>query len=1598
MDKHSVKVFICCCYTLLITSVVLAQQTNTEKREMLFRISSLRKVKADSLVAVIKGGSKQGITIGSTGPVSGTYEKGKDRTNLELGFAAVQRVDSNLSLVIIRPKDSSAVNKNAQILKGDYIKLPIKINKLPYHSIFFDLALLDIDFKNLDNKELYKFNDLLAFDSKKAEDSLLLACAKDVFDTYTFFKDDTSGAFKSLREKNLIGRYDKKSPFDVMSQCTPRDVFAFLNFVKSYPGKYIGNSWKINETFATWVINNAPYSKIEFLDSLRLYKNNVAALRQFIAKNKALMIKDEFVRGWLSDAVDNYNLSDFKNSDELIGIAKLVLPYLNDDRSTGFYYYVTAQLQQDKRNYTRAIGLCDTGIIYFEKCKDFEFYTECFFKKAYCYKQLKNYDAAITVYSLLKPIMTTNNWPTDDKIKTNQTAKYYRDFANAHESKTEYPKAIEYYQLSIELYKNIKTYNSLLLAAENELRLAKIYAKQGEYVKASNIYNQQLKTYRQLNDSKNEADVLDNLGYIESKIGNYRIAIAHYQRARQLHVFYKEYSEAGFSESSIAQCLWSLGQLDSAIIGHKTALVFRKTANNNTGQGYSWSKLGALYGKVGKKDQALISYDSAAHYYSLAKDSSSLITNLLNIGEVYENDKQYRKAFDYYIKVKDIYEKQSRINDMIDGYMKLGSASYKFDTSLSRNYYEKALVNARKIGDKSNELYSLLNLGLLKNRNYDLVGGQQLFNNALKITIEQKNKSEEAYCYNYIGQASYNQLDYDRALVSYSKAVKIYDSLNEKSSLPPIYGSMGYCYQSKGDFVQSMQYLKKQQALAVEIKNSAEEASALGSLSFQYVITGDLKLSGDAADSCLAIYKRLNNNWQLGNAYITKGNVENKLAAYANAVQYYSLADSLFQAEKDDLGRSTAQNNIGNVYFFQANYDKALDYFFESEIFLAKLKYANESALLAKLNIGEVYYHKKDYKKAETYLMQGYTLAKERKAGRMLTSANLLLGKLYFDLKDYAKSETYLLQSFESSLKTNETGNLTEGSLFLSRLYNAKNDAIKARQYLNTSIAIAEKSNNTEYYWEALYEMGMQFYAIDKFDSAVFYMKKGVEIVEKRAQNLFGGAEAKKIYSADYRKVDLYNKLVASLVKINNKEEALYYADKSNNQAIKEQTEKAGFATNDKEKSTAVQQSNELLQKQNAVEEAIEKEKAKPVDKQSKELIASLESIRQIAQKDYINYINGLVKKYPDLQSYFSKTNPADFKNNMRYIPDSTLAVLYIINDNQLYIFTGTKKEISIKTIELKTDINKQADRFLNILRNPENVTGTAALRLRASVKRKDGIKGDFKAEAALLYDLLITPIQDQLKDKKNICIIPNGKLSNIPLQAIGKIVNNEFRFLVEDYAVFYTNKIDIFSKPFEKVAIAESFMALGNPDKTLPSAAEEVRGLSKIVRNAAVYTEGDATEAKATDALSNFSYVHFATHGVLDFADFEKSYLVFAPEQSTNSDGRLTIEKINGLTITNCSMVTLSACETAVSKESVKGWYISPANSFLQNNVSTVVASLWQVDDKATSILMEAFYRNLTTMSKTEALRKAQALLSKNPEYAHPYFWSAFVLYGDWR
>jgi CHAT domain-containing protein len=92
--------------------------------------------------------------------------------------------------------------------------------------------------------------------------------------------------------------------------------------------------------------------------------------------------------------------------------------------------------------------------------------------------------------------------------------------------------------------------------------------------------------------------------------------------------------------------------------------------------------------------------------------------------------------------------------------------------------------------------------------------------------------------------------------------------------------------------------------------------------------------------------------------------------------------------------------------------------------------------------------------------------------------------------------------------------------------------------------------------------------------------------------------------------------------------------------------------------------------------------------------------------------------------------------------------------------------------------------------------------------------------------------------------------------------------------------------------------------------------------------------------------------------------------------------------------LLVLSACETATGDRRAA---LGLSGTALRSGAASTLASLWSVDDRATAMLMQEFYRSLARpgTTKAQALRTAQ--ITVRQQYAHPYYWSAFVLVGNW-
>jgi CHAT domain-containing protein len=149
---------------------------------------------------------------------------------------------------------------------------------------------------------------------------------------------------------------------------------------------------------------------------------------------------------------------------------------------------------------------------------------------------------------------------------------------------------------------------------------------------------------------------------------------------------------------------------------------------------------------------------------------------------------------------------------------------------------------------------------------------------------------------------------------------------------------------------------------------------------------------------------------------------------------------------------------------------------------------------------------------------------------------------------------------------------------------------------------------------------------------------------------------------------------------------------------------------------------------------------------------------------------------------------------------------------------------------------------------------------------------------------------------------------------------------------------------------------------------------------------------------LANYRIVHFATHGLVNSEHPELSGIVLSlfDEQGRSQDGFLRLHDIYNLHLP-ADLVVLSACSTGLGKEIKGEGLIGLTRGFMYAGASSVVASLWKVDDEATAELMKHFYAAMFTkqLAPPAALREAQLRMSRDKRWSAPYYWAGFVVQG---
>lgn len=274
---------------------------------------------------------------------------------------------------------------------------------------------------------------------------------------------------------------------------------------------------------------------------------------------------------------------------------------------------------------------------------------------------------------------------------------------------------------------------------------------------------------------------------------------------------------------------------------------------------------------------------------------------------------------------------------------------------------------------------------------------------------------------------------------------------------------------------------------------------------------------------------------------------------------------------------------------------------------------------------------------------------------------------------------------------------------------------------------------------------------------------------------------------------------------------------------------------------------------------------------------------------------------------------------------------------------------------------------------------------------------------ATQLYDWLIRPVEEALavSQPKTLVFVLDGSLRSVPMSAL----YDGSQFLIEKYAVVLTPGLQLINpKPLPKEnlsVIAAGLSEVGEAPQArnfppLPYVQAEVETIGQYFPSTTLLNEAFDVESFETQVGTRSApIVHLATHGQFGSNLEDTFVLTWDTQLSANrfSNILLTSELSREAAI---ELLVLSACETAKGDDLA---VLGLAGIAMRSGARSTLASFWQVSDPATAQLMDEFYRALGTpdLTKAESIRQAQLTLLQDSEYRHPYYWSAFVLVGNW-
>jgi CHAT domain-containing protein len=841
-----------------------------------------------------------------------------------------------------------------------------------------------------------------------------------------------------------------------------------------------------------------------------------------------------------------------------------------------------------------------------------------------------------------------------------------------------------------------------------------------------------------------------------------------------------------------------------------------------------------------------------------------------------------------------------------------------------------------------------------------------------------------------------NYSDHERALRTAQEALGLWRSLDAKRGIAEAHSQIGYYELTQNNLVESSQSFAAALDLWQELNAADQQAEALINLGF-------IEYRKGAWQESLALYTQAQNLLDekaepykmgqiasgLAESFIESGLPEIGLAKYREALEYYRLA-------KNPRAIKATEWGVGKAQYLSGNYQEALVSLQTARIDAAAIK---ESTLLAMCN---------DF-----------------------------LGRTYFALNQPEPALNHLQAALDGYLSTKNPLEVARVRALLGQVYQKQGNIERARNGYQTALATFRRLSDRVNESATLYALGRLELQENYLDRAEDYLRQSIEVMED-IRRVSTSSDLTAAFSATVH--ERYESYIECLMRKHQAKSdqrldvrAFEASELARGRSLAEvlRSSETNFLPGVDQQ--LAEQEKVLRQSLRVKEDYKVRLLSKTYKKEELEILQS-ELAGLTAQ--YKQVMESIRARYP---SYAEISRPVSWSLGQiqrQVVTDNDTVLLeYSLGMKKSYAWAVTNNGIRSYELPARAQINEAAQKVHGLL-----TAGRA------------GNEDELNQATLDLAEMVLVPVAAEL-NRRTVIVVADGALNYIPFQMLPTSleVNDP---LVANIEVINAPSASILGQlraaSTQRQSPTKVLAAFGDPvfasnyaqrkeasngkyfasaqaqeaergrhalrdiepsgDSFDPSALEplffsrrELSNLRDIAGpNSFVATGFEATREKLSQAdLTGYAILHFATHGILDPKNPENSglFLSMVDREGKAQNGFVGLQDIYRLHAP-VDLVVLSACRTGLGKDVRGEGLIGLTRGFMYAGASSVIASLWKVDDEATAELMKRFYSNVLQkgMTPAAALRASQNSVRQEPQWRSPYFWAAFTLQGEYR